>query len=527
MASKKSRSLNSTKNIITGIGGQIINIVLGFVSRTFFINALGQEYLGVSSLFTTILTVLNISELGLSTAIVFSLYKPLAENDHLKCQALIKLLRKIYAIIGFVVLGIGLLIMPFLPYIVKGNTEVVNLNVIYIIYLLQSALSYWFYSYKNTILQADQRQYVATLVGYFITLSVHLLQISVLLLVQYSDLITAQVGFVTYLLVNLVFVVVKNIVISKRVDKLYPYLSNRELARQTVELEREEKLGIFKNVIGLACYKISSVTLSSTDSIIISSLINVAAVGIYSNYVLILNIVTTLVGIVFGAFTAGIGNLYVTESKEKSEFIFRCLNLLNFWVYGACSICFFYLVNPFILLWVGEDYLFPTAVIVVIVANFLTDGLQNAVISYKDACGLFWEGKFRPIASALLNIIASLILVMYLDIAGVVLGTIISRFLTTWWFDALLVHKRAFAKSPAGYYFRYFKYLTIVVATALLVYPVANMVNVTNLLLWTIKGIICFIIPNVVFLIIFRNTDEFRYVYMIGRDLLAHFFKRH
>ncbi|HHT93067.1 MAG TPA: sugar translocase [Clostridiaceae bacterium] len=526
MAARKSRSLYSTKNIITGIGGQIINIVLGFVARTFFINALGQEYLGVSSLFTTILTMLNISELGISTAIVFSLYKPLAEKDYEKCQILLKLLKKIYAVIGIVVLGIGLSIMPFLPYIIKGNTEVANIKVIYIIYLLQSALSYWFYSYKNTILQADQRQYVATLVGYFITLSVHLLQISVLLLVQYTNLIKAQTGFVVYLIVNLVFVVVKNIVISKRVDKLYPHLSDRELARQTQELNEEEKRSIFKNVIGLACYKISNVTLSSADSIIISSYINVAAVGIYSNYVLILNIVITLVGIVFGAFTAGIGNLYVTESKEKSEFIFRCLNLLNFWVYGACGICFFYLVNPFIRLWVGEDYLFPIAVVVVIVANFLTDGLQNAVISYKDACGLFWEGKFRPIASALLNVVVSLIMVRYLGIAGVILGTIISRFLTTWWFDALLVHKRAFNKSPAGYYFRYLRYLAIIVATALIVYPVANMIEVTNLILWMVKGIVCFFIPNVVFLTIFRNTEEFRYIKLIGKDLLTHIFKR-
>ena len=525
MSTKSSRSLNSTKNIITGIGGQIINIVLGFVARTIFINALGKEYLGVSSLFTTILTVLNISELGISTAIVFSLYKPLAEKDYKTCQASLKLLKRIYTIIGFVVLGIGLILMPFLSYIIKDNTEIINLNVIYLIYLAQSVLSYWFYSYKNSILQADQKQYIATLVGYFITLSVHILQITVLLIIQYTNIIKAQTGFIIYLLVNLVFVVVKNILVSRRVDKHYPYLTNKELKRQDYELSEEEKKGIFKNVIGLACYKISGVTLSSTDNIIISSFISVVTVGIYSNYVLILNIVTTLISVIFNAFTAGIGNLFVTESREKSEFVFRCLNFLNFWVYGVCGICFFYLVNPFIMLWVGEEYLFPILVIVVIVANFLSDGLQNAVISYKDACGLFWEGKFRPLASALLNVVFSLILVNFLGITGIILGTILSRFLTTWWFDAMLVHKHAFNKSPVAYYLRYVRYFLIIVVTAIVVYPFANLIEATNLAFWALKGIICFTIPNGVFLLLFRKSAEFRYIKGIGKDLATHFLK--
>ena len=330
----------------------------------------------------------------------------------MKMSDTFKLLKKIYAVIGIVVLGIGLSIMPFLPYIIKGNTEVANIKVIYIIYLLQSALSYWFYSYKNTILQADQRQYVATLVGYFITLSVHLLQISVLLLVQYTNLIKAQTGFVVYLIVNLVFVVVKNIHLKRGqtctctcLTESWPDKHRNSMRRKTQHFQECHWACLLQDK---QCYSFSA------DSIIISSYINVAAVGIYSNYVLILNIVITLVGIVFGAFTAGIGNLYVTESKEKSEFIFRCLNLLNF--LGIWCMRYLFLLSCESVYQVvgGEDYLFPIAVVVVIVANFLTDGLQNAVISYKDACGLFWEGKFRPIASALLNVVVSLIMVRYL-----------------------------------------------------------------------------------------------------------------
>lgn len=526
MSNKSTRSINSTKNIITGIGGQIINIILGFAARTFFIQALGKEYLGVSGLFTNILTILNISELGISAAIVFSLYKPLTLGDREKVAASLRLLKRIYTIIGFVVLALGLMLMPFLRFIIKGDTEVVNIYAVYIIYLMQSVLSYWFYSYKYCVLQADQKQYVVSLVGYIITVSTHVLQIAVLLLIMKTGLLSPSSGFLIYLSVNMVFVIVKNILVSNKVDKMYPYLSNKALKEHKYELEKEEKRGILKNVVGLACYKISGTVLNSTDNIIITHYISLATVGIYSNYLMILTIITTLIGVIFGAFTAGVGNLYVTESKEKSEFIFRCLNLLNFWVYGVCGICFFYLVNPFIKLWVGEDYLFPMIVIVVIVFNFLSDGLQNAVILYKDACGLFWEGKYRPIASALLNIVLSLILVKFIDISGVILGTVLSRLLTTWWFDARLVHRRAFEKSPAGYFFRYIRSMLIITSTACVMYPLVNLIIADNLILWILRGCVCFLLPNLIFYVLFRRSEEFRYISGIGKDLIVHFIRR-
>lgn len=526
MANKSTRSINSTKNIVTGIGGQIINILLGFLSRTFFISALGKEYLGVSSLFTNILTILNISELGISAAIVFSLYKPLTTGDQKTIAASLKLLKRIYTIIGFVVLLLGLILMPFLEFLIKDNTEVVNVYVVYIIYLLQSVLSYWFFSYKFCVLQADQKQYVVSLVGYIITISTHVLQILVLLLVMHTKYLSPQFGFVIYLSINMFFVVVKNILISNKVNKMYPYLSNKALKEQQYELGEEEKRGILKNVVGLACYKISGTVLTSTDTIIISKFISIATVGLYSNYLMILNIVTTIVTVMFGAFTAGVGNLYVTESKQKSEFVFRCLNFLNFWVYGVCAICFFYLVNPFIKLWIGDEYLFPLTVITVVVFNFLSDGLQNAVILYKDACGLFWEGKYRPIASAILNLGLSLLLVQFYGISGVVLGTILSRFLTTWWFDANLVHRKAFEKSPVGYFFRYLRSMLIVVCTAFIIYPIVNLFVVDSWFLWILKGCICFLLPNFVFYVLFRKTDEFRYILGISKDLIIHFIRR-
>ncbi len=526
MKNGNTRSMNSIRNIVTGIGGQIINILLGFVSRTIFIKALGVEYLGVSGLFSNILTILNISELGINTAIVFSLYKPLTENDRIKIAASVKLLKRVYKIIGFIVLIIGLLILPFLPYIIKEKTEIVNLNVIYLIYLAQSVLSYWFFSYKNSILQADQKQYVASLIGYIITFSVHALQILVLICIISFDILTASTGFIIYLLINMIFVIIKNLLVSLKVDKLYPYLSEKELRKQTEGLDETEKRDIFKNVIGLSCYKISGTVLTSTDNVIITHFVNVASTGLYSNYTMILAMVTTVISVIFTSFTAGIGNLYVTESSEKSEFIFRCLNFLNFWVYGVASVCLFNLANPFIELWIGKDFLLSEAIVLVIVLNFLSDGLQNAVILYKDACGLFWHGKLRPIASAVLNIVFSVILVQYMGITGVLLGTILSRFLTTWWYDAMLVHKKVFNISPSGYYIRYVRSILIVSITAAITYKIAGMLTYGSWLTFIATGALSFIFPNFVFIILFRHTSEYKYIKEMILNILNHVFKK-
>ena len=507
------RSFNVSRNIIAGLVGQLITTVLNFVSRTVFVYVLGAEYLGINGLFTNVLTVLNIAELGIGSAIVFSLYEPLHKQNIPKVQAIMKLYQKIYFVIGIIVLILGVLLIPALPYMMKGSTTLVNVNLVYLLFLAQTVFTYWFFSYKSALPQADQNQYIVSLATAIINAAKILVQIIVLIICK---------SFIVYLIVSVIFSVVNNYYIAKRVDRKYPYIREKNYEK----ISKDEKKYIFKNVAGMAMYKISGTFLNAADYIIISSFIGVITVGIYSNYLLIIRTLISLVGIVFSSFTSSIGNLYVSESKEKSEFVFRCLNFLNFWIYGFCAICLWNLFNPFITLWVGPSYLLTKDIVFIIVLNFVTDGLEQAVIAYKDACGLFWKGKIRPIVSSILNIILSIALVEPFGIFGVILGTILTRFLTTWWFDPLLVYRNVFDMSPKHYYFRYLRSLLLIIITGALTNGLCSLFPPN-----TLGGFIgsCFvscIIPNIVFYFLFRKSAEFHYILYTGKNIFAILTKR-
>ncbi len=493
------RTINSIKSISTGFLGQFLTISLQFISRTVFIHILGKEYLGISGLFTNVLHVLNMTELGIGTAIVYSLYKPLAENDKNKVSANLNFLKKSYFIIGCTIAGVGLLLIPFLPYIMKEITYQVNINVIYILYLFQSVASYWFFAYKGALLQADQKKYMANLIRYFVAVITVFIQIGTLVLFK---------SFMAYTIIGIASQVCVNIITARKVDKLYPYIKSNK----NESLSKLEQKQIFKNIYGLSMYKINSTIVRSSDNIVISSFISTIAVGLYSNYHMIVGALLTMNKMIITSFTASVGNLYVTESKEKSVFVFRCLSFLSFWLYGFCSICLWILINPFISLWVGKDYLFNDFTVFVIVLDFLMDGYQRVPILYKDACGLFWQGRYRPFATTILNILLSIALAPSIGIAGVLLGTIISRLFTTWWFEPWLIYKYAFNSSCIKYFYKYISFFLLVIVTAAIVQVLCTPFTSVNWMSFIIRGLLSCLVPNLTFFLVYRNTEEFKYL---------------
>ncbi|NMB19083.1 MAG: sugar translocase [Erysipelothrix sp.] len=503
------RTINSMKNAATGVGGQSLTIILQFISRTVFIYTLGKEYLGISSLFSSILQVLSITELGIGTAIVYSLYKPLAEKDEYSVSANMNFLRKAYFGVGSLVGVIGLILIPFLPSIMKETTDLVNINLVYILYLFQSVSSYWFFAYKSLLLKADQKSYIVNISKYLVLVFSVGLQIIILIVLK---------SFILYTIIGIAANIVSNLIVSHKVDKSYPYLKKYKNAL----LPKDEKKIVYKNLYGVSMYKINSTIVRSTDSIVISSFISTIAVGLYSNYHLIVSTLITMSKLFFSSFTASVGNLFVSEDKEKSEFIFRCLSFLSFWLYGFAAITLWILFNPFITLWVGEEYLFNNYIVLVIVIDFLLDGYQQVSISYKDACGLFWKGRYRPLATGVLNVVISVILAPRIGIAGVLLGTIISRLLTTWWFEPWMVHKYAFGIKVNNYFIRYFKFIGLVLIMGyfcnLIISPFSE-VSWVNLF---IKLAVCIIIPNSFFYVVFKNTEEFQYI----KEALAKLFSK-
>ena len=493
-----SRTKNSLLNITASIGGQLLTNVLRWICRMVFIYTLGKEYLGISSLYANILTILSLSELGLGSAITYSLYKPLAENDTEAVKSLMAFFKKAYRWIGIAVLGLGLCLMPFLPHLMTGSTEVINIYLYYFLYLAQTVVSYLFFAYKAILLTADQKKYIVDVVMYILQIVMNAVQI-VILFVWHS--------FFAYTAAVIVYNIMQNMVVAFIVDRKYPYLKG-----PSEKLSRQRRRDVFARVYAMSLYRISSVIGTATDNLIISANISVIAVGLYDNYYMIIQVVQKLLKGIFQAFTSSLGNFYVLESRERNEFMFRSLNLANSWLVAFCSVCFAVLLQPFIQLCFGGEYLLDYPVVIIIVANFATNYVQNVVQIYTDASGLFVKGKYRAVMTAVLNLGISIILVKNIGLAGVFLGSIISRMVTTWWYDAWLLYRHGFHKSPLPYFRNCLSTMILIIVSTAIVQRFTLMWQGATWPDIVIKGILCVIVVNGIYLLIYGRSKEFRYL---------------
>ncbi|WP_313630828.1 lipopolysaccharide biosynthesis protein [Enterococcus devriesei] len=498
MEGKFSRSKNTFRNMFTGLSTQIINNIFQFICRTVFIETLGKEYLGLSGLFINILQILNLAELGFASTIMYTLYGAIYSKDEKKINSLMTFFKKVYLLVGIVILIIGLGLMPFLNFIVKDVSNNINIHFYFFIYLVQAIVSYFFFAYKSVLLEADQKRYVADIYTFFTNVLMNILQIISLIVFK---------SFSIYICISIFTTILKNILISISVDKKYPYIKNK-----SERLSSIEEKGILKKVYAMGLYKISDVIVNSTDTIIISSFISVSLVGIYSNYMMIFGVIRLVIANVFNSFTASVGNLLVSGYREYNEFIFRCINFINFWITGICSVCFLILFQDFIYLWIGNTYLLNYSTVFILVINFMTIYLYNAVKTYKDATGLFEKGKYRPVFTSLLNLILSIYLANEYGISGIFLGTIVARMSTTWWFDAWLIYKYTFSMSPKNYFLRYIRSVIIILVSYYITKIITDLfhgISWTNLIL---KLIIVLLTTNSIYFLLFYRSEEFKYL---------------
>lgn len=495
----ESRTKKSIVNSMTSVITQVLTVILNFVVKTVFIHTLGQEYLGVNGLFTNIITMLSLADLGIGIAIPYSLYKPLAEKDHHKITILMKFYKKIYTTIGFIVILVGLSLTPFLPYLIKGETDISNLSFIYILFVLHSASSY-FFVYKKFLIDSDQKGYLTSRIAFFFSTLLNFGQILILVLTK---------NYVVYLVASIVTIVCQNLYISYKANKMYPYINDKT----DDKLSKEDVKEIKKNVSALFIYKIGSVITNGTDNIVISKFLGLIPVGLYSNYILIVNSVNNILSQLFTAITSSIGNLVVTASEKRSKNVFECLTFLNFWLYSLFSICLCVLFNPFIDLWIGDKYLLGFSVVFLLSLNFYLSGMSMVTTSFRNAYGLFWKGKYRPVIMVIINIVVSILLVKPLGVAGVLVGTIVSRILTVAWIDPYIVYHDGFHRSSKRYFVKYIIFIIIFLATTFLTNYLMNFIPHTTFLWFILKGLCTFIFVNVVFLIIFHGTGEFKYFY--------------
>lgn len=495
-----SRTSNSLKNMAFGVGSQMLSILMGFFTRWMFIALLGKEYLGVSGLFTNVLSLLSLANLGFDTAIIYSLYKPLAEGDMAAVKGYMRVYKRVYRAVGATVFVLGCILMPFLPHLIKGTVTIPeSIYVIYFLFLTQSASSYLF-SYKQSLLTASQQNRINSLYHSIFMVLRNLGEMVVLFFFH---------AYIPTLICIIALQLAENAWIARVTDKKFPFLTDSSVG----EISFEQKQALKENVRSLFLYKISGTIISSTDNILISKFQGLASVGLYSNYVYIVDVIRTFLSYIFYSMTASIGNYNATESKEANEKMFYNLFFASFWLYGFTGICLGVLLNPFIALWIGADYLLPNWTVFIIIVNYYTAGVQYASTTYREVTGLFKVGKYRPLIAAIINLAVSIILAYPLGISGILLGTIISRLCVYFWYDPYILHKTLFRRKLKHYFATYIRYGMSTLGAGGLCLAISNNIPVQNQGLAFLADIIlCAVLPNTLFLLLFGRREEFRII---------------
>lgn len=506
---KKTRTEYSILNIATGLGGYAVNTLLGLICRMVFTRTLSEEYLGISGLFTNILSMLSLAELGIGSAIVYALYKPLAEDNKEKVASLVQFYGRCYRVIGIIVAAAGISLMPFLGLIVREQPPIKeSLNLIYIIYLFNTASTY-FFSYRSSLIAAAQQNYVVTGVNYLITIAQSILQMVWLL---------ATHEYLGYLIIQTIGTLFYNVTISCVAKQKFPYIASKNIK----PLDGKEKHSLIKNVRALVIWKLSGLLVNSTDNIIITYFSGLSAVGLSSNYTLLSGTLNSLLNQLFNSITASVGNLNATESKEKKLSMFYSINLANFWMFGWASIGIFVVSTDIVHLFFGENYILPLNIPFVIALNFYMVGMQSAVWTFKNTLGLFRPGRYLLIVTAAINLVCSIYLGKIWGLFGILFATAISRAFTNMWYDPYAVFKYGFHESVVPYFLKYLKYAVILVATGAICYGLCSLIDFS---LWAnviLKFIICCVVPNLIFLLCFCRTSEFGYF----KDLFIRLIKR-
>lgn len=509
----KSRTYYSVLNITTGIGGYIINTILGFICRIVFVRCLSSDYLGINGLFTNILTMLSLTELGIGSAIVYALYKPLAEHDEEKIATLVKFYGTAYKIIGIVIAILGLMIMPFLNVIIRNQPNISeNIYCIYLLYLFNTSSSY-FFSYRSSLLMAAQQSYIVTGINYIITILQSILQMIYLVLTReyYGYLIIQSIGIFIY-----------NFTVSKIAVKKFPYIVKKNIK----ELEVREKKNLIHNIRDLTIYKLSGLLVNSTDNIIITYFNGLSVSGITSNYTLFTNTLSILINQIFNGVNASIGNYNALSNNKEKEMMFNNINFINFWLFGWASIGIIFVSSDLVNLCFGFDYVMPIYIPIVLAINIYTVGMQNAVWTFKNTLGIFHYGRFMQMGTAILNIIFSICLGKIWGVFGILIASFFARLFTNIWYDPYCIYKYGFHANLINYIKRYIHYLLILLLDIFVILFVCQFIHFNLFTNIVFKIALISLMFNLSIYIIFKNTLEFLFIKNIINQIRIKIFKK-
>lgn len=508
---KIARTDNAIRNIIFGILYKAESILLPFLIRTAMIYIMGSEYVGLGSLFTSILSFLSLAELGVGNALVFSMYAPIANDDNDTICALLNLYKKIYRYIGFIILGAGLALMPFLKYLISsGYPADINIYTLYLIYLANTVISYLMFGYKQSLLVAFQRSDIISKWTMVVQVLQNVIQFSVLFLTR---------NYYLYIIFLPVFTAITNLFNLAIVNKMYPQYTPHG------EVSKEIKTSIQKKVLALIGTKANATVMHAADNIVISAFLGLTMVGIYGNYFYIMNSIIGVMTIIYSSLTAGLGNSLAAESVEKNYQDFKVLSFLNAWIVAFCSVCLLCLYQPFMKLWVGKKLMFSMRIVVWLVLYFFVYQIRRIVLTYKDAGGIWWEDRFRPYVTMTVNLVSNILLVQFIGIEGIIISTIMSMLISLPW-ENYTVFRYIFHRPSKEYYVSIIQYTAVTVVIAVITYAACAWMPEGWLGLFLRAGI-CTVIPNIVFGFAFRKTMEFgRSKELVEKKFLNKLFRR-
>ncbi len=491
------RSENAKRNIVSGLANNLISLLLPFVKRTIVIQLLGAEYLGLNGLFSSILQVLNLTEMGFGTAIVFSMYEPIAKNDTEQLCALLQYYKRIYAIIGTALFAGGLCVMPFLPSFIKGGwPEAVNIYWLYLICLLNTGISYFLFAYKNSLFTAYQRNDVLSKIHLFVKLFTSVLQISVLVFWK---------NYYAFAAASILGTVITNISVHFLSKKAFPKITCKGI------LSKEKKNEIKIKVKGLMINRLCQTSRNALDSIFISSFIGLIDTAKYNNYFFILTTVSGILNMVRESIIAGVGNSIVTESREKNHDDLLRLNFIYMGFAGWFAACLVCLYQPFTRLVFGEEMLFSYDIVVMFTLYFYLLKMGDIRYVYSEATGLWWENRYRAAVEAAANLILNYALGRLFGVQGIIAATLLSIFFCNFLWGSSIIYRLYFTDIRAGVFFKQhalYAVVTLLITSA--TYGCCSFVAQNGVVGFGVKAIICAVLPNILFLLIYRHTDRFQ-----------------
>ncbi len=511
----KGRTDNVVRNVNVAMICQVINAIMGFVSRSFFIAMLGKTYLGINGVFSNILTILNFAELGIGSAIVYNLYKPLKAHNELRVSALVNFYKKAYAVIATVILCVGLALTPFLNRLISHQPDVKeSISLLYLLYLASTIVSY-FNAHKKSLLSADQRTHITNIYHQ----SMHTLRIILQIIFLYYTK-----NYIIYLVIQIACNIIENAIVARQADKLYPFLKKN----RGQKLEKVLLKSIKKDVGALTIYKLNHAVIHGTDNVLIAAILKngVQLAGSYANYTLISETLNTILGIITNALTPSIGNLNAETDIRKKEQVFNTTLYLCAWGYGFACSGIMGLSENFISVWLGQEYVLSKLVVFAIALQLYIRHVHYAAYTYRVTCGLFVQSKYVPIFTTVINLSLSIYLGKIWGLFGILFATSIARIVTIGISDPYLVYKHVFNKGPLMYYARYGLYTGMILVCYFVAKFIINYITLTGWIGFLASIVVFSIVFNGLFILLSFKFKEFDYIKNVGMRYIKKFIKR-